>query len=382
LLDVLRAAGVDAERLRRERFARCRAEMERAGADVLILGRESNVRYVTDARRLWLAGSRPFGPACVVVAKTDQVHLLANSDEGIPSVIPATNLYPLTWNPDVLAERLAAIPGLRDARTIGVDGWNAAAGRLLARVAPSARVVDGAAVLEAARRTKTRDEVACVRAAAAVADAGLAAVIAALEPGRTEAQLRGFFAERTASLGATIPSLEGFFRATGRFDAARAAGMPPLPLDDGALVILCCGVLVAGYDGTVARTWTCGGAVVEERRTRALSRRGRALRDRLIEACRPEASVTDLLAAYERSGEPWPPFPIAQGSGLGPEPPALGADHVCSPDARLEPGGVLALRAYVHDPEAGALLLQDLVLVTEGECEVLTRHPYGPLIAE
>jgi Xaa-Pro dipeptidase len=379
LLDLTRDFGVDVERLRRERFARCRAEMERTGTDALVLGREANVRYVTDARRLWLAGARPFGPACVVVAKTDEVHVVANSDEGIPRDVPASNLHSLTWNPDVVAARVAAIPGLGEARTVGVDGWNAAAGRLLARVAPSARIVDGAAVMEAARRIKTWDEVVCLRAAATVADAGLGAVVHAIEPGATEARLRGVFAERVASFGVTIPSIEGFFRMT--TGSGEGSAVRPPPFEDGRLAALCGGVLVAGYDGTVARTWPCGRVEQDDPRMRVLGRRARDLRDRLARACRPGASVLDLVRAYEQGRESLPSFAIAQGAGLGPELPAIGV-HACDPEARLETGMTLALRSYVRDTQLGGLLLQDLVVVTEHACEVLTRHPYGPIVGD
>src|SRR5262249_787748 len=109
---------LDAERRRRERFARCLEAMERDRLDALLLGREANVRYVSDARRLWLSGARPFGPACVVVRATQAIHLLSTSSEGVPSAIPTSQLYPLTWNPELLAERLARIPGLRAARRI------------------------------------------------------------------------------------------------------------------------------------------------------------------------------------------------------------------------------------------------------------------------
>ena len=43
-----------------ERRARCLAQMDEHGIDVLVLGREANVRFASGARRLWTAGTRPF----------------------------------------------------------------------------------------------------------------------------------------------------------------------------------------------------------------------------------------------------------------------------------------------------------------------------------
>src|SRR3989442_4673020 len=104
------------------RRARALAAMADGGVDALILSREANARYVSGARRLWLAGARAFAPGCVLVAATGEVHLLSISDDGVPRDIPVANLYPITWNPVNLFGRLAAIPRLASARPIGVDG--------------------------------------------------------------------------------------------------------------------------------------------------------------------------------------------------------------------------------------------------------------------
>ena len=67
--------------------------------DVLVLGRQANVRYVSGAPQLWVAGTRPFGPTCVVIRKTGAIHLLSTWDEGVPDDIPHENLYGISWNP-------------------------------------------------------------------------------------------------------------------------------------------------------------------------------------------------------------------------------------------------------------------------------------------
>src|SRR3954469_17027265 len=103
----------------RERVLR---EMAGRGVDVLVLGREGNARYVSGARRLFLAGERAFAPGCVVVRESAEVHLLSNTDFGIPQEIPQQNLYPTSWNPATLVARVLTIPGVAQAKTIGVDG--------------------------------------------------------------------------------------------------------------------------------------------------------------------------------------------------------------------------------------------------------------------
>ena len=88
--------------LRLARRDRVLAEMEAAGIDVLVVGREANARYVSGAQRLWTAGSRAFGPGCVLVRATEAVHLLSTWDEGIPAEIPHENLYGISFNADEL----------------------------------------------------------------------------------------------------------------------------------------------------------------------------------------------------------------------------------------------------------------------------------------
>src|SRR3979409_277265 len=96
--------------------------MARQDVDVLVLGREGNARFVSGATRLWLAGTRPFAPGCVVVRETGAVHLLSITDFGVPSDIPAQCLYQMSWNPMNIVGVVAAIPGVSSARQIGVDG--------------------------------------------------------------------------------------------------------------------------------------------------------------------------------------------------------------------------------------------------------------------
>ena len=104
-----------------DRRGRALAAMADAGIDALILGREANARYVSGARRLWLAGARAFAPGCVLVASGD-VHLLSTSDDGVPADVPVENLYAITWNPANLMARLARVLA-RQARVPEAQRW-------------------------------------------------------------------------------------------------------------------------------------------------------------------------------------------------------------------------------------------------------------------
>ena len=96
----------DDRALRIGRRERALAQMEAHDLDVLVLGRQANVRYVSGAPQLWVAGTRPFGPICTVVRSTGEIHLNSTWDEGIPDDIPHDHLYGLAWNPMTLIEVL------------------------------------------------------------------------------------------------------------------------------------------------------------------------------------------------------------------------------------------------------------------------------------
>ena len=107
--------------LRLARRSRVLAEMEAADIDVLVVGREGNARYVSGAPRLWTAGSRAFGPGCVLVRATGSVHLLSTWDEGIPDDIPHENLYGISFNAMNFVKVLQRIEGAATVRTVATD---------------------------------------------------------------------------------------------------------------------------------------------------------------------------------------------------------------------------------------------------------------------
>src|SRR6202042_1924015 len=111
----------DDRALRTGRRERALAQMEEHDLDVLVLGRQANVRYVTGAPQLWVAGTRPFAPICVVVRATGEIHLNSSWDEGIPEEIDHDHLYGLAWNPMTLIEVLRNIDGAATAARVGTD---------------------------------------------------------------------------------------------------------------------------------------------------------------------------------------------------------------------------------------------------------------------
>lgn len=361
----------DDRALRISRRERAFAQMEEHDLDVLVLGRQANVRYFSGAPQLWVAGTRPFGPICTIVRSTGEIHLNSTWDEGIPDDIPHERLYGLAWNPMTLIEVLKNIDGAATARRVGTDALTPSFARLLPMAFPNAELVDGEPAMRAARRVKTPAEIATLRGALRVAERSLAAAVAELREGVSEKELTGVMLEAQATAGVSTPATQDGAWVTSRTHPWRRDSADGR-VAEGDLVAFSAGVLADGYVAEVGRTWPVG----EAPGAAELFERWNALRDRLIAACAPGRRVGDLLAAYEASGEPLPAMPVAHGLGLGyDEPvvtPALGGTVA---DETLEPGMVLAVSSYVWRQGVGAVFGRDAVHVTAGGPEVLTSSP-------
>jgi Xaa-Pro dipeptidase len=368
----------DPKALRSGRRDRVLAQMAADDIDILVLGRQANVRYVTGAPQLWVAGTRPFGPICEVIRATGEIHLNSTWDEGIPDEIGHDHLYGLAWNPMTLIDVLKQLPGAATARRVGTDSLTPTFAQLLPMAFPDAELVDAEPALRAARRIKTDDEVAVLRGALGIAEQALEAARAELAPGISELSLTGALMEAMAAGGVTTPATQDGAWITPkdhswRRDSSRGR------VAEGDLVALSAGALGDGYVGEVGRTWPVGDVPGAD----ALFRRSNELWEHLIAACRPGGSAADLLSAYDAAGEPLPATPVAHGLGLGFDPPVVSADlpSTCA-EERLEPGMVLAVTGYVWEPGVGAVFSRDAVLIGDDGAEVLTSSPtYGTVEA-
>ena len=225
----------------------------RHDVDVMMLGREANARIVAATTRLWLAGTRPFTPSCVVVRATRGVHVLANSNDAVPAGFPVAHLFGLTWNTDRLLAALRAIPGLSAARRVAVDGMTPLMRSLLRDAMPDAELVDAAPIIAELWALPDPERVDAVRAAAEVASAGLAAMRVALRPGVRPRALRGLCAHAFSSFGVTTPAFEAV---VSPLNASASTWLSPeRVIADDELVVLRAGALRDGWEASVARTY-------------------------------------------------------------------------------------------------------------------------------
>lgn len=361
----------DSRALRTARRERALAQMAAHDLDILVLGRQANIRYLTGAPQLWIAGTRPFGPMCVVVRASGQIYLNTTDDEGVPEEIGHDHLYGLAWNPMTLIDVMKRIDGAGRARRVGTDAITPTFDALLPLAFPGAEIVDAEPALRAARRIKTPEEIAAFGPALRLAERGIAAGVAELRPGVAGRTLTGAVLEAMAAGGVSTPATQDAAWVTSREHPWRSAHDEVL---DGDLVAFAAGALADGYVAEVGRTWPAG--EIDGGSARELYRRSNALYDRLIDACRPGASAQGLLAAYVAAGEPLPPMPVAHGLGLGFDPPVVSESlSAAGEDEYLETGMVLAITGYVWQEGIGAVFRRDTVHITDDSANVLTSSP-------
>jgi len=316
----------------------CLDAMARDRIDALVLGREANARAVSDANRLFLAGTRAFAPGCVVVREPPSVHLLSNSNAGFESFPPA-QLYPVTWNGERLFGALSAIPGLASARRVGVDGMSPGMQLLFGALTPEAEIVDAGPLLAELWTVATRERTEKVAEAGRIARAGLDAMAALLHDGARARVLRGACAARFAALGVTTPAFEAV---AAPIDGGASTWLPPERLlGAGEHVTLRAGALYEGWEASLARTYTVGSPSVELPQPAGWPE--------LIAAVQPGARVGDLR---DRDA-------VVYGVGRGVEPYA--------DDLTLEPGMAVAVELH-----RGACVQQDVLGVTERGAALLT----------
>lgn len=245
--------------------------------------------------------------------------------------------------------------------------------RLVATLPTTLTPVGG--VVEAERRRKDAGEIARMAEACRIADAALTEVISSGPlAGRTEAEVRNQLEIRMRELGASGPSYETIV-ATGPVNAARPHHRPTdTVIEAGHTVIIDVGALYDGYHSDMTRTFVAGppSAIQQELYDVVLTaqRAGVAAVEAGMSTSELDSVCRDSIveAGY---GE-W--FSHGTGHGVGlliHEDPFINSTG----DMKLQVGDVVTVEPGVYREGFGGIRVEDLVVVTDDGCRVLTASP-------
>ena len=197
---------IDFAKMRRERLAKGQAMMKKYGIAAALLTRSENIRYMTGVR-----GAPEFAPMlryALVFAEHEPVMFelgdaLEQNRAHCPWIKPENWRYSFSWlggccGPEATGDaarkwaesisRELKGKGLAKEK-LGVDGIDEAGKQSLAGLGIETTGVMPA--MREARRTKTREEILCMKMAVAIANVGYASVCETLKPGVRECDVGG-----------------------------------------------------------------------------------------------------------------------------------------------------------------------------------------------
>ncbi|HEX5223777.1 MAG TPA: Xaa-Pro peptidase family protein [Solirubrobacteraceae bacterium] len=247
--------------------------------------------------------------------------------------------------------------------------------RLTEHLPPEWELADAASVLAQLRRVKDAGEVEQMRAACALADEALQAVLERGLVRRTESAVALELEERMRGLGASAPSFPPIV-ACGAHGALPHAEPRDVEIPRDVLVTIDWGCVLGGYCSDCTRTYATGEAI--SARAREVYELVLAAQRAGVDAVRagPSGREVDAVsrAVIEAAGE-GEHFGHGLGHGVGMEihePPRL--SRTASEDPLLA-GDAVTVEPGVYLPGELGVRIEDLVIVREGGCDVLTSLP-------
>ncbi|MGI9183370.1 MAG: M24 family metallopeptidase [Solirubrobacteraceae bacterium] len=231
-------------------------------------------------------------------------------------------------------------------------------------------LVGAAGLVERLRAIKEPEEIERIRTAAAVADAALTRVLGDGLAGRSEREFALALELAMREQGAQHPSFDPIV-ASGPHGALPHAAPRDVAIKSGELVVIDWGAEVDGYCSDCTRTLAAGEPSAQAREVYEL-----VLRAQLtgLAAVRAEANGRAVDAAaravIEAAGH-GDDFGHGLGHGVGAEIHEAPRLSTRSDDA-LQHGNVVTVEPGVYLPGQLGVRIEDLVLVTDEGCEILT----------
>ncbi|HLY98298.1 MAG TPA: Xaa-Pro peptidase family protein [Candidatus Angelobacter sp.] len=349
--------------LRQQKLA---AELARYGVDALLVTHLPNIRY--------LCGFTGSAGAMLIVAgkKAPRVTLFT---DGRYTQQAATEVQ---QGKVTISKQPAWMAAALRARQAGVSRLGFEPGHLtFALYQELSRQLRGkvsmkpvAGLTEHLREVKDSDEIEQIREAAALGCGLFASVIAGICPGIAETTVAGELEKLARSAGAEKMSFDTIV-ASGPRSALPHGRASSHGIPDSGFIILDYGVILAGYCSDMTRTVHVGPVSTKGRRMYETVREAQLAS---IAAVKPGAEAGDVDKAGReviRKAGFGAYFTHSTGHGVGieiHESPRLAKGQT----QKLVPGMIITIEPGVYLPDEGGVRIEDMVLVTESGCEVLT----------
>ncbi len=238
--------------------------------------------------------------------------------------------------------------------------------------------VDG--LVEGLRAVKDFDELERIRGAARIADTAFERLIGGGLVGRTERQLALELEQEMRLLGAQRPSFDSIV-AAGPHGALPHATPRAVEIARGQLVVFDWGAELDGYCSDCTRTVAAGKLGDEAKEVYRLVLEAQLAGVEAIEAGAAARDVDRVARAVIEAGGHGERFGHGLGHGVGLE-VHEGPRVSQRSEAELRAGNVVTVEPGVYVPGEFGVRIEDLVVVTDGGCEILTSIGKDLIVAD
>lgn len=228
-------------------------------------------------------------------------------------------------------------------------------------------------LVESLREVKDAAEIAAIRAAAVLADAAFERLLEEGLVGRTERQVAIALEHDMVLRGAHRPSFDTIV-AAGPHGARPHAAPRDVEIRKGDVVVIDWGAELDGYSSDCTRTLAAGEAEPEVREIYELVLQAQLAGLEAVRAGRPAAEVDAAAREVIEAAGHGEDFGHGLGHGVGlevHEAPYLRRRS----KGQLQPGNLVTVEPGVYLQGQFGVRIEDLVVVTEDEAEILTSIP-------
>ncbi len=383
----------DLPRMRRERVENAQREMREANVDGLLVWKDENVRYLTSLRAQLIAGKTMSLNGALLQPDGDPVLLCSGGEldkarMGM-SWIGESHAIPIMEQAELVDGFVSDIlkPILKnrnlDSGRLGVDAANISFIDALRKHLPHVELIDGDVVMQAARLIKSDVEIQILHESCAIGDAVTQRALDSTRAGRRELEIAGDAMQTLFHLGGEMAHVVTPFVATGEHMSPPHRLATDKLARNSDLCFIDIGAMWNGYFADIGRTTIIGKASKQQKTIYTAVYEGLMAG---IEKMKPGFTNIDVADAiinkvgdYGLAEHMFSLF-IGHGIGIGAnEPPYIGETLPGATGVEFKPGMVFAVEPLVWVPDVrggGGVRIEDMVLITDGEAEVLSRVEY------
>ena len=352
-----------------QRLARLRAVMAREELDAFAIAQPENMRYLSGFT----------GGEGVVIVSAEHAALATDFRyyEQVRQQAPAFALAEVTGpTPPVVAATL----GEMHARRVGFEAHHLTVEEFdqWRQAAPDLAWVPTTNVVEGLRQEKDANEVRAIEEAVRIADAAMEHLMGWIAPGVTEREVAWEAEVYMRTHGAEALSFTTIV-ASGARGAMAHAVTTDRPIAAGDPVVIDMGCVYDGYCSDITRSFCVREANDDYLAVWRKVLQAQEAAERAIHGGMPgvEADAVARRIIYSAGYEGKFGHGLGHGVGLAihekPRASTLSTDI-------LTPGTIVTVEPGIYDPAWGGVRIEDMVLVTEDGCRVLTTASKQPVI--